>query len=150
MTAERGARTRDRLVLRYCVARVATLIVVGCGAGAVPSSDQSRDVAAPATSPIGPHGSVYGRVIRPPGLDPRSGAAGACDIAVPVSGDPIAAHSPGGRTLATAVSDRAGSFTLSLPPGRYTIVEGICGVSQPVEVRSHITSSLTLTIPNSC
>lgn len=126
---------------------VAALIAIACGAGATPSSDQSPSVAAPAAGPIEVQGSVHGRVIRPPGLDPRSGGGGG---AVPVSGDPIAARSPEGRTLATAVSDRDGSFLLSLPPGRYTIVEGICRVSQAAEVRSHSTSSLTLTIPNAC
>lgn len=53
-------------------------------------------------------------------------------------------------TAATAVSAQDGSFTIALPPGVYAISEGICGITNQVEVRSQTTARITLTIPNAC
>jgi hypothetical protein len=95
-----------------------------------------------------PDGHIAGQVMRGAGLDPRSGAASGA--LVPVSGDPVTAQNEQGRIVAQAVSARDGSFTMNVPPGAYTVVEGICATKQQVDVRSQAVTQVTLQIPNSC
>jgi hypothetical protein len=100
-----------------------------------------------ASQPIMSNGRVLGWIMRGPGLDPRSGGGGR---QVPVSGDPIAARDGRGTTAATAVSAPDGSFTIVLAGGVYAISEGICGITNQIEVRSQTTTRMTLVIPNAC
>ena len=132
------------------------LVAATCGpntkAAAPTSSSQGPAVvnsrpSPSATQPIESNGRVQGWIMRAPGLDPRSGGGGR---QVPVSGDPITAREMNGATAATAVSAQDGSFTIVLPPGEYAISEGICGITNQIEVRSHATTRITLTIPNAC
>src|SRR5260370_13147850 len=95
-----------------------------------------------------PDGHIAGQVMRGAGLDPRSGAASGA--LVPVSGDPVTAQNEQGRVVAQAVSARDGSFTMNVPPGSYTVVEGICATKQQVDVPSQTVTPLTLLIPTSC
>jgi hypothetical protein len=91
---------------------------------------------------------VEGRVLRPPGIDPRSGTG--AKAPVPVNGDPVEAHDPRGHIAGKAVTAARGRFAMTLRPGTYRIIEGICGVSKRIVVRDGTTTRVTLTIPNAC
>jgi hypothetical protein len=94
-------------------------------------------------------GAIRGRIVRPQGLDPRSGAAG--ELAdVGVSGDSIVARDGAGRVAGTAVSAVDGSFTIRLPAGTYRVVEGICAVGRSVEIPASAVIDVTLSVPNAC
>ncbi len=150
MPTENVARLPSRMQCSGAALVIGILAIAACGPGTAPSPSSDGPAVAPSTTGLMESGgSVHGWVMRMPGLDPRSGS-GAGDAQVPVSGDPITARTGAGRTAATAVSARDGSFSMSLPQGVYTIVEGICGVTGRVDVRSHSATSVTLTIPNSC
>jgi len=121
-----------------------SLVLAACGGpaghgGPLPSGTSSA-----------PPGVVRGQVVRPPGGDPRSGNVGGSGTAVPVNGDYIEASDERAQVVATAVTAIGGSFELVLAPGTYRITEGICGVSQKVEVRSQVVTPLVLSIPNAC
>ena len=60
------------------------------------------------------------------------------------------AKDAGGKTAANAVTGPDGYFELTLPPGRYEIIEDTCGVGQQVDVRSGTTTSVRLSITNAC
>ncbi len=112
----------------------------------------------PSTSTDGPtRGILRGQVLRPPGWDPRSGAkSGAGDARagggsyVPVTGDPVEIHDMRGQVITSVVTESGGLFSIALPPGEYRIVEGICGVSKHVNIRSGLSTHVILTIPNAC
>lgn len=90
---------------------------------------------------------VRGRVVRPPGRDPRSGAGAG---AVPVNGDPVRARDANGKTVATTVTKVGGEFRLRLRPGTYEISEDICAVIRRVDLRATAPVSVTLTFPSTC
>ena len=69
---------------------------------------------------------------------------------MPVNGDPVQVHDLQGQVVAAVVSKPGGFFTVTLPPGEYRIVEGICGVGEPVNVRSGSSIHMILTIPSAC
>jgi hypothetical protein len=117
-------------------------LLTGCGThagapgrSAMPSSDDH-------------HGALDGRVLRPPGRDPRSGAS--ARTPVPVTGDPIRARDPAGKVVASTVTAAGGAFHLRLPPGRYRITEDICGIGREVDITARTTTTVTLTVPNAC
>lgn len=87
-------------------------------------------------------------MLRPPGIDPRSG--GGSSSPVPVNADPVEAHDLQGRIAGKAVTAPPGRFGMTLAPGTYRIVEGICGLSRRITVRGGATTPVTLTIPNAC
>jgi hypothetical protein len=127
--------------MRAIVALVCCACLTGCGSGHTARPSAS---ARPSAT-----GVVEGRVLRPPGIDPRSGGAPR-GTPVPVNGDPVEAHDPRGRTAAKAVTAARGRFRMTLPPGTYRIVEDVCGVSKRVTVHGGATAPVTLTIPNAC
>jgi hypothetical protein len=94
-----------------------------------------------------PQGWLYGRVVREPGSDPRSGSGGG-GAQVPVAGDTVVVRA-GGRAAST-VSAKDGSFQMRLPAGVFTVSEDICGVNRPVTIESGGAVRLTLEIPNAC
>jgi len=69
---------------------------------------------------------------------------------VPVNGDPVEIHDMRGQVITSVVSQSAGFFSIALPPGEYRIVEGICGVSKHVNIRSGLSTHVILKIPNAC
>lgn len=99
-------------------------------------------------SPSPARGVIAGQVVRPPGTDPRSGTTSTSPV--PVNGDPIDVHGPAGKVIATVVTKPGGLFSVALPAGEYRLVEGICGVSTRVSVKSGSTTHLTIQIPNTC
>ncbi|MEP7105556.1 MAG: hypothetical protein ABI838_06900 [Chloroflexota bacterium] len=103
----------------------------------------------PATTATDSGGRVKGWVMRAPGSDPRSGG-GDNGATIPVGGDSVVARAGGAAIVATAISGPDGSFEMLLPRGVYSFVESICGVSVRAEVTSQATTTVTLTIPNSC
>src|SRR5256885_17270285 len=123
---------------RSVIGGIALICLTGCGA---PVSAKRP----PAHRQVG---AVAGRVLRPPGIDPRSGNRARAPV--PVNGDPVEAHDPHGRIAAKAVTAARGRFEMTLRPGTYRIVEGICGVSKRIAVRGGATTPVTLTIPNAC
>ncbi len=113
----------------------------------------------PSTSADRPtRGILRGQVLRPPGRDPRSGSgppgrerrSGSGGSCVPVTGDPLQIHDMRGQVIASVVTKSGGLFSIALPPGEYQIVEGICGVSKDVNVRSGLSTRVILSIPNAC
>lgn len=100
------------------------------------------------SNPVVPNGTVQGRLVRHAGVDPRSGSAGSADV--PVPGVPLRAVDGSGTTRGTAVSTPAGTFTIQLPAGRFTIIEDACNTSQFVVVTGGETAVITLVIPNAC
>jgi hypothetical protein len=101
-------------------------------------------------------GILRGQVLRPPGWDPRSGArpgsprSGSGGSYVPVNGDPVYIHDMQGQVITSVVTKSGGLFSTALPPGEYRVVEGICGVSKHVNIRSGLSTHVSLTIPNAC
>lgn len=69
---------------------------------------------------------------------------------VPVNGDPVEIHDMRGQVITSVVTQSAGFFSIALPPGGYRIVEGICGVSKHVNIRSGFSTYVILKIPNAC
>lgn len=116
---------------------VALICLTCCGAPVSPGGPAHRQA-----------GRVAGRVLRPPGTDPRSGNG--AKAPVPVNGDPVEAHELRGRIAGKAVTAARGRFAMTLRPGTYRIVEGICGVSKRIAVRGGATTPVTLTVPNAC
>ena len=155
----------SRRVADGIAAALCGLALVGCGTSAAVISHSSwrstTASASPATPAQGPndpspsdtsyqtHGAVHGQVLRPPGLDPRSGASNS-STPVPVNGDPVQVHDLGGQVVTTTMTRSGGLFNVVLPPGEYRIVEGICGVGKKVSVRSGSATHIILTIPNAC
>jgi hypothetical protein len=155
----------SRRVADGIAAAVCGLALVGCGTSAAVISHSSwrstTASASPATPAQGPNepspsdkshrarGAVHGQVLRPPGLDPRSGASNS-GTPVPVNGDPVQVHNLGGQVIAAAVTKSGGLFSIVLPPGEYRVVEGICGVGKWVSVRSGSSTHIILTIPSAC
>lgn len=145
-------------------AAVCVLALVGCGSPAAVSSHITRRsttaAASPATPGLGPsesspsrtsdrtNGVLHGQVVRPPGVDPRSGRRSG--PAVPVNGDPVQVHDLRGRVVTGAVTKSGGFFSIALPPGQYRIVEDICGVSKEVTIRSGSATHVILKIPKAC
>ncbi|MEU6573252.1 hypothetical protein [Streptomyces sp. NPDC046805] len=125
--------------------RRAALALCGTAAVVVVAASVS-----PAYGPQRVHGEVRGVVVRPPGRDPRSGAAPVADNAsVPVNGDPVRARDLRGQVVASTVTAPPdGAFSFSLSPGGYRITEDIFGIGRQVEVRAGATVSVTLTIPS--
>lgn len=121
------------------------------GRAAVRSQSSWRSATSSDSPPTSAHrltqGILRGQVLRPPGRDPRSGSGGSH---VPVNGDPIQIHDMHGQIVTSVVTKSAGLFSIALPPGEYRIVEGICGVSKHVNIRSGLSTHVILTIPNAC
>lgn len=88
-------------------------------------------------------GSIQGRVEHQPGRDPRSGSGGSPQ---PVNGDPVVI-ADGHGTVIRNVTTVDGEFLVTVPVGRYTVREGIFGISQQVDVHKGSVSKVTLTIP---
>jgi hypothetical protein len=127
-------------------AALACSLMLGCGIGSGDPQPRRSAMSSPAhASPDEHHGALDGRVLRPPGRDPRSGTG--TGTPVPVNGDPIQARDPTGRIIATTVTATGGTFHLLLRPGRYQITEGICGVSRPADIKAGTTTTLTIPIP---
>jgi hypothetical protein len=143
---------------------VLALASTACGGRAAVRSQNSWRSAtssdSPSTSAHRPAaGILRGQVVRPPGRDPRSGAQdadpdSACSAKggwyVPVNGDEVEVRDMLGQVIASAVTRSGGLFSIALPPGEYRIVEGICGVSKHVNIRSGLPTHVILTIPNAC
>lgn len=152
------------------MAALSIVAMAGCAGrdtqGSPPASASTHSGGPAAASALqSGRGVLYGQVLRPPGLDPRSGAylpAGKPTSLpgppVPVNGDEVEVQNEQGQTVAAAVTGPgdsttgrpAGSFTISLPPGEYRIVEGICGISQRFSVASGSATHVTLMIKNAC
>lgn len=142
-----------RAAHRVCVALICGAYLTGCGTPANAGRPALARPSHPSTSPR--TGVVEGRVLRPPGRDPRSGAAGGTpgplsEAKVPVNGDPVEAHDARGHIVGRAVTVPRGRFRMTLAPGTYRIIEGICGVSKRVAVHGGTTTPVTLAIPNAC
>lgn len=112
------------------------VLLAGCGQSAFLSWGGSG----------GARGSIDGSVIRGPGVDPRSGGG----ATHPVPGDPIVARQVDGSARAVAISSQDGSFHMSLPVGVYRVTEGICGVTEQVNVQGDSAVSVGLKLPRSC
>lgn len=67
-----------------------------------------------------------------------------------MNGDPVEIQDMHGQVITSVVTKSGGLFRVALPPGEYRIVEGICGVSKHVSIRSGLSTYVTLTIPNAC
>jgi len=67
-----------------------------------------------------------------------------------VNGDPVQIQDLDGRVIASVVTKSGGYFSITLPPAKYRIVEGICGASEHVSIRSGLPTDVILTIPNAC
>lgn len=156
--------------VRVITALACGLCLAGCGA---PADDGHPRVSRAATSSpsisatsavsqrrhavgeaAGQYGILHGQVLRPAGLDPRSGSAAPPGPfpgpSVPVGSDPLQAYDQNGRTIATAASEQGGYFHFVLLPGTYWITEDICRVGRQVEIRGGATASMTLMIRNAC
>jgi hypothetical protein len=95
-------------------------------------------------------GAIHGRIVRPEGLDPRSGSGGDQPTDVGVSGDTVVARDGAGQVAGSATSASDGSFTIRLPAGMYRVVEGICGVGRSVEIPAAGMVELMISVPNAC
>ncbi|MER5637937.1 carboxypeptidase-like regulatory domain-containing protein [Kitasatospora sp. NPDC002227] len=115
------------------------------------------------TSPHGggsaARGELHGQVLRPAGRDPRSGGmhpGGSPGTlcrgpgVTPVAGDPVEARDLRGRAVASTATGPDGSFSFSLLPGSYRVVESILGIGANAEVRAGGSTSVTLTVPSDC
>lgn len=62
---------------------------------------------------------------------------------MPVPGDPISIRNAAGSVVAHPVSAQDGSFQATVPVGRYSVTEGILGMSQSCDVRNQTVSTLS-------
>lgn len=141
----------------------AVIAVVSCGIAATGCGYHLGDSAAasgktPAIeAPAKGFGMVQGRILRPPGPDPRSGSNTSPGplpgTPVPVNSDPLRAYDARGRIAAASVSGTGGGpglFQFLLRPGTYRIAENICHISRTIQVGEGTTTLVTLNIPNAC
>ena len=142
------ARSPAAIAVLVVAALIGVVAIGALGPGAI-QSWRSAAGHQPATTATDSGGRLEGWVMRAPGSDPRSGGA-ASGAPIAVGGDSVVARAGGAAIVATAVSGPDGSFAMLLPRGAYTLVESICGVSVRVDVTSQATTTVTLTIPNSC
>lgn len=136
------------------VGLISGILVVGCAAGngnITPSGTGGTPSAQhPATQHAGTQhpGTLHGQVLRPPGRDPRSGGGSATPV--PVNGDSIEIRDGSGTVVATAVTGQDGAFRMTLAPGDYRVVEGICAAGEQVRITSDTTTRVVLTLPHNC
>jgi hypothetical protein len=102
-----------------------------------------------AASSVSGAGIIAGRVVRPQGQDPRSGATGGTSAPVPVSGDPVEVRRAG-KVVSRSVTALDGGFSAVVAPGSYDVVESICGARTSVRVGESARVDVTLTLPSAC
>jgi hypothetical protein len=67
-----------------------------------------------------------------------------------VPGDGVRAVDGGGVTRSTAVSGQDGSFTLTVPPGAFTMIEDVCGIRSGLDVQPGENGPVVLVLPTGC